>query len=257
MFGTLQDAGHSRLVHISSSKRFDSPIIKLDSERYYVKSIQEVREYKDTAKTKEDCLESVRRSFNRLKAIINANAINNYSLLFLTLTYAENMTDNKRLMNDLEYLHRRLKEYFACTYEYIYVKEKQERGAWHIHMFLFFDGKAPYLANDDLRAMWRRGFVNVQAIKDDVNNLGNYLCAYLTNHKDGKKLDRLRNYDSGIKLYNCSRGIKRPECSEADLETIQAILNDDRYKIMSDRSYDGYRAFGYRYDRYILLVDDC
>jgi hypothetical protein len=201
----------------------------------------------------------VRKSFNRLKSLINCNAVSNDAIRFVTMTYAENMTDNRRLKKDLENFHSRLKSHLGKSYEYIYVKEKQERGAWHIHLFLFFRGKAPYLPNALIADCWKRGFVNVQAIKDDINNVGNYLVAYLTTHKDGVKLERLKNYDSGVKLYNCSRGVKRPQTEDIDLVGLCDLLNDTELKIVSDRSYIGCRQFSggrrvFRNDRYLLFV---
>ena len=62
-----------------------------------------------------------------------------------------------------------------------------------------------------VRDAWGHGFVNVQGFSGDINNLGNYLCAYLTDDEaTGKKGARLANYESGIRLWNCSRGISRP-----------------------------------------------
>jgi hypothetical protein len=259
MFIKKLDCGNSVLVYMSDSRRTESPIIHIDEDHYFVRSVQEVREYKDRATTKDDNHESVRKSFNRLKSLINANAKDNNSIRFLTLTYALNMQQNARLMKHLERFHSRLRLALGRVYEYIYVKEKQERGAWHIHMFLFFDGEAPYLPNDMVANCWKQGFVNVQAIKDDVNNVGNYLVAYLTTHKDGVKLERLKNYESGVKLYNCSRGIKRPQSEDIDLVGLCDLLNDGEFKIVSDRAYTGARQFSggrrvFRNDRYLLLV---
>jgi hypothetical protein len=252
------DAGNSVMLYISDSRRSECPIIHIDEQHYYVRGIQEIREYSPRAETKDDNHDSVRKSFNRLKMLINCNGAENNRIRFLTLTYAENMQDNKRLMGDLEIFHKRLKKLYGC-YEYIYVKEKQERGAWHIHMFLFFPSPAPFMSNDAVYGCWLQGFVNVQAVEDNVNNVGNYLVSYLTTHKDGKKLERLKNYESGVKLYNCSKNIRRPVVSDIDENALYDLLDEEGYKVMSDRLYEGCRVFQggrkvFRNDRYILLV---
>lgn len=186
---------------------------------YFVPSTGEIREFEPKSETKGDNLDSVRRSFGRLKAIINCNYETPSQIRYVTLTYAVNMQDNSRIKSDMQKFNRNLKRRFG-TYEYIYVKEKQGRGAWHMHMVLFFPSPAPYMPNEDVAACWKHGFVNVQGFRDDINNLGNYLCAYLTDDKEtSKKGARLANYESGIHLYCCSKGIKRPvegSCSYHD-----------------------------------------
>lgn len=204
--------------------------IKINDDFYYVPSHKELRPYRKRSMTKGDNLDSVRKSFNRLKAVINCNYDSPLNVRYITLTYAENMQDNKRISNDLRYFFRNMKRRYG-EFEYIYTKEKQARGAWHIHMILFFDREAPYMPNTKdnhpIRDAWGHGFVNVQGFEGDINNLGNYLCAYLTDDKaTSKKGARLQNYESGIRLYNCSKGIKRP--------TISAITHYDYLDFVSD-----------------------
>lgn len=216
----------------------ESRIEKLSGTHYLVKSSGEVRRYRDRSEVKGDNLDSVRRSMNRLKAVINANCASNESVRFVTLTYAENMTDNGRIRNHMAVFFRRMREAYG-RFEYVYVKERQGRGAWHMHCVLFFEGEAPYMANTDddhpVRDAWGHGWVNVQGFSGDINNLGNYLAAYLTDDDEaGKKGARLANYESGVRLYNCSRGIRRPREVQITHEDYMEFASDEHTYLLSE-----------------------
>ena len=136
--------------------------------------------------------------------------------------------------------------YNVTDFEYIAVVEPQGRGAWHIHLLVIFAKKPPFLQNSVLREMWGYGFVKITKL-DDVSNVGAYLTAYLgdiplddidalygvekplgseigilddeldahikVDEKTGKKYvkgGRLHFYPAGMRIYRCSRGVKRP-----------------------------------------------
>ena len=122
----------------------EARIKRIDKEHYVVKSTAELRRYSPRSETKGDNLHSVRQSFNRLKSVINANVRGNDCVKFVTLTYAENMTDNARISSDLRQFFKRLRKMYGPM-EYLYVKERQARGAWHMHCVLFFEhrGRPP------------------------------------------------------------------------------------------------------------------
>lgn len=216
----------------------ESRIEKLDDRHYLVKSTREVRRYSERSEVKGDNLRSVRQSFNRLKSLINANAASPESVRYVTLTYAENMTDNSRISRDLRGFFRRMRALFG-PFEYIYVKERQARGAWHMHCVLLFEGPAPFMPNteDDhpVRDAWGHGFVNVKGFDGDVNNLGNYLCAYLTDDdQSSKKGARLANYESGVRLYNCSKGVCRPVAARVAWEDYAAYASRPDVYLVSE-----------------------
>lgn len=213
-------------------------IERLDERHYVVRSTREVRRYAERSERKGDNLRSVRQSFNRLKSLINANASSPESVRYVTLTYAENMTDNSKISRHMESFFRRMRGLYG-PFEYIYVKERQGRGAWHMHCVLLFDGPAPYMPNTEadhpVRDAWGRGFVNVRGFDGDVNNLGNYLCAYLTDDAESsKKGARLANYESGVRLYNCSRGVCRPNVARVSWEDYAAYASSPNVYLVSE-----------------------
>lgn len=215
----------------------DKRIEKINDDFYYVYSTEEFRPYskEEKTRTRADNLRSIKRAFSNLKALINCNYDKPSDVRFITLTYAENMTDKKRIPRDMERFFRRLKKQYG-EFNYIYCKERQERGAWHMHVILFFlESPAPFLPNDEVAQMWGNGFVNIQGFKDEINNLGNYLCAYLTDDKEtSKKGARLMNYEAGVRLYNCNKNIKRPIVKAITWLEYLEMMNQKDVELLSE-----------------------
>lgn len=110
--------------------------------------------------------------------LLNTNIVDVDFCRWVTLTYAENMTDPKRLYEDFKKFNMRLRYKLGEKYEYIVAMEPQGRGAWHAHVVFIFDHKAPYIPNAELAEIWGHGFVKVKRL-DNVDNVGAYLTAYL------------------------------------------------------------------------------
>lgn len=238
----LVDCRHTAHVTLCQHKPRREPTIdRINDDCYYVRSTSEIRFYdrEDKTHTKADNIRSIKRAFNQVKKIINCNYDVPENVRFVTLTYATNMQDNSRISGDFRRFVRRMQGAYG-RFKWLYVKEKQGRGAWHLHCLLFFDHKAPYMPNSDddhpVRDMWGHGFVSIEAVKHDANNLGNYLCAYMTDDKEtGKKGARLLNYEAGVRLYNCSRDIIRPIERSISFEDYKILIADDHVQELSSR----------------------
>lgn len=208
-------------------------ILKINKDIYCDIESGEIKEYKHT-KTRAENKTGLRQTFMNLRRIINTNATKGDNCLWVTLTYAENMQDYKRLMIDHERFFKRLKRFLIKRGddipEYIACVEPQGRGAWHLHILYIWDHYAPYIDNSDMARLWGQGFTKTDRVRD-ADNIGAYLSVYLTDvdveegaepaegektiEKDGqkkriKKGGRLKYYPSGINLYRCSKGIKKP-----------------------------------------------
>lgn len=121
---------------------------------------------------------------------------------FVTLTFAENMTDLKKGNNLFKCFVKRLKywaEKKGVNLKYLAVIEFQKRGAIHYHMLC----NLPFIKKAELTEIWGNGFVKINAI-DKVDNLGAYITKYMTKEKAD---DRLKTE----KGYLCSRNLKRPK----------------------------------------------
>ena len=193
--------------------------------------------------TRKDNKKGLYKTFANARAVINANVTDVSKVRWCTLTYAENMTDPKRLYKDFHDFNLRF-QYYCKTKgyskpEYIVMMEPQGRGAWHAHLlYIWQDQKAPYISNQDFRELWGHGFVRIKKL-DNVDNVGAYLTAYLgdmeidemdlskavgkqckvveVEDEDGKKVKkaivkgaRLDLYPANFNMLRCSRGVKRP-----------------------------------------------
>ena len=159
--------------HSASGKAY---IEKLSKDEYVDLQSGEIKQFNHQT-SRADNLQSVSRSLALGRDMLNANIDDVSNCRWLTLTYAENMTDPKKLYHDFRNFNKRCRERFG-HYEYITAAEPQGRGAWHLHCVLIFPTKAPYMANDIVADLWKQGFVTVKRL-DDVDNVGAYLTAYL------------------------------------------------------------------------------
>lgn len=246
-FVTVKSMGNITEIRHLSRKNTKANIKKLDSESYVVIATGEIKEF-NHIENRADDKKSVSESLKRLRDLINTNVIDTDYCRWITLTYAENMTDTKRLYADFKKFNMKYRYWHEQTkkpkYEYIVAMEPQGRGAWHAHVIFIYPQKAPYIKNADLAEIWGHGFVTVKALKE-VDNVGAYLTAYLGDmelseapkgtlepHSIIKEVEyeddsgqkktkhfikgaRLNMYPPGFNIYRMSRGIKQP------IETIE------------------------------------
>lgn len=226
-----------------SSKPKAPPIKKLSSTQFVNTETGIVGEF-ELSETRADNHDSLRKTFKLIRDTVNANCTEPDNMHWITLTYAENMTDTKRLYTDFKVFWKKFKRF--CTSrgwgapEYITVVEPQARGAWHCHCLFAWGQKRPFIPNKQFAEIWGHGFVQITSVKD-VDNIGAYLSAYLgdvplkdfdgdknnpfTPIKEvkGKKFvkgGRLHMYPVGMKLMRTSRGIKRPSQEVVAPETV-------------------------------------
>ena len=226
-------------------------------EQFVICATGEVKDIEHHA-TRKDNKKGLYKTFANARAVINANVTDVSKVRWCTLTYAENMTDTKRLYEDFRDFNKRF-QYYCKTHgyskpEYIVMMEPQGRGAWHAHLlYIWQDQKAPYISNQDFRELWGHGFVKIKKL-DNVDNVGAYLTAYLgdmeidemdlskavgkqckvveVEDEDGKKVKkaiikgaRLDLYPANFNMLRCSRGVKRP--------VAEMMSQEDAYKKVS------------------------
>lgn len=259
---TVTPMGHIVEVQYLQKVNKVAPIKVLDKDHYVLQVGEfagEIREFEHN-ETRADSFSSLRRTFKKLRYLINNNFTGADNELFVTLTYAENMTDRKQLYTDFMLFFKRLRHKYRNEYhfEYINVIEPQGRGAWHCHLLLKAD-KYLYIHNSDIAELWGKGFTNTRRISN-VDNVGAYLTAYLADFEvtedcdaaavsaalsmhseliekvveiDGEKVTkrfikggRLPMYPAGVQLYRKSKGIVMPKRYEVcwDEDTKKAIV---------------------------------
>lgn len=242
-------------------KNSECHAIKLDGAHWLDPETGEVHEYEKDSEKRTDNKQELLRTFGTIRALVNCNCTEPKKIRWITLTYAENMTDPKRLYNDFRKFWQRFGRRWGKA-EYIVVIEPQGRGAWHAHLIAIWADVAPYIPKQELARCWGHGFVKVNAVRDDVDNLGAYLSAYLADvevvegDSDGvekqvngttkrfKKNGRLGMYPAHMQIYRTSRGIKRPDefwCDSRENSQRYAKLTDGRSPV---------------YEREVVFKDD-
>lgn len=189
----------------------------------------------EKSETRKDNIISLKRTVTKLRDLINCNFIGADNELFITLTYKENMKDYKKLYKDFDVFYKKLKYRFKDT-EFCYISaiEPQKRGAWHVHLLLKALNKDYlYIENSLIAKLWGNGFTKTKRI-DEVDNVGAYLCSYLTDLLDDeggkKKGARLHMYPAGINIYRCSRNCKRPEEERVEYKELACFNSFKTYE---------------------------
>jgi hypothetical protein len=136
---------------------------------------------------------------------------------FLTLTFAENITDVKVANKEFKKGIKRLR-YLYPDLKYLAVIEFQERGAVHYHML----AKLPFIKNSKLAEIWGNGFVKIRQISH-VDDVGRYVTKYMN-----KDLSDIRL--QGLKAYNCSKNLTRwrelKSWNVAEMKEIYQVQDD-------------------------------
>ena len=106
---------------------------------------------------------SLNRTKTEIRRLVNSNIHLNK---FVTLTFAENITDLKATNYIFNQFIKRL-SYRHVGLEYLAVPEFQKRGAVHYHMLC----NLPFIEIKELENIWSQGFIKINKI-DEVNNVG-------------------------------------------------------------------------------------
>ena len=176
---------------------------------------------------------SLKRIFKELRQLIAHNCVGGERELFVTLTYAEQTNDHKKIHKDFHKFWDRLKYNFPdYGLEYISVVEPHASGNFHIHMLLkATNAEHLYIPNEVMERIWGHGFTKTERL-EDIDHIGAYVIAYMTDmeippefeseyakygdieEKDGKKFikgKRLDFYPDGMQISRHSRGMVRPD----------------------------------------------
>lgn len=228
-----------------------SKIEKLSKTHYIVKDTGEVLEYK-LSENRSQNESSLRRTFKKIRDLINNNFTGRGNEIHLTLTYKPNMMDSKQLYDDFRIFWQKFKRRYGLDYDYLSVVEPQGRGAWHCHVLIRANKLAKlFIPHEEIASLWSHGFVKIKAL-DGVDNIGAYFSAYLTDvelteetlpiavleQKEIKEVEvaghtkryikggRLHLYPPGMNLYRKSRGIKFPESEHMKYKDLKKIVGN-------------------------------
>lgn len=191
----------------------------ISGKRYVQLDTGEIFDMDTKAKTRNDNINEVKRTMKRLRRLIAHNYTGGNNQLWVTLTYAQHVTNPKIANHDFEVFMKRLRrKYYNLAY--IAVIEPQSSGRWHYHVLLKDTTCATLnIPNNDLAKMWGKGFTKTKRLKSS-DKVGNYVLAYVSNldvqagqssnEKKHVKGARLYLYPKGLRIYRSSKNIEQP-----------------------------------------------
>lgn len=145
---------------------------------------------------------SISRTKTELRRLTNSNPQLNK---FLTLTFAENITELKEANYILNQFIKRI-SYKYPDFQYLAVPEFQKRGAVHYHMLC----NLPLLVPKEIETIWGQGFINIRRI-DNVNNVGAYISKYLGKELNEKTFGKKKFFRSQIYSNRLNLSAIRPQ----------------------------------------------
>jgi len=161
-----------------------------------------------------------------------------YQPFFLTLTFAENITDLKeanrlfsKFIQRLNYLLTGKKKSYLA---YLSVPEFQKRGAIHYHVIIFNLPYMPHRVYHTLIQLWGKG--RIQLVKVDcMDRLINYLSKYMVKSSDPRL--------NGKKRYFASRVCLRPQISYDFMTTLRLPDSMKIYSAEWETDYLGHMTY--------------
>lgn len=158
------------------------------------------------------------KTAQRARATVRRTANANPQLnKFLTLTYAENMTDLTIARKDFDKFVKRVKTRFK-NFQFIVVIEFQARGAVHFHLLC----NLPFVDVNELASVWGHGFVKINSI-DNVDNVGAYITKYMTKENADNRL-------IGRKCYSMSKDLNKADTYTKEEEIEEVLENLENVK---------------------------
>lgn len=244
-FSKVKLCGNILEVTTMEKKPHPPAIVRIDKDTYLDENTGEIRTFTHH-NTRSGNIREVKRSYSKMRDLINANVTDGRQMRLVTLTYRENMTDSTRLYKDFVRFWQKWKRY-SVTHgippcEYIAIPEPQARGAWHMHVLFIWPYVAPsFIDFADVSALWGHGWADQRLGKNykNADNLGAYLTAYFENipieeldpdtiasgveiiektyYVDGEEVTkkfakglRFGLYPVGFQIFRHSRGCKKP-----------------------------------------------
>lgn len=175
-------------------------------------------------------IRSVWRARKNVRLLLESNAVPDtfnpghaFRPLFVTLTFAENITDIKtanqhfkRFIQRLNYAVNQQTGFLSpVVLKYLVVPEFQKRGAVHYHI-IFFSFPVQKDTNKFLSGVWGHGFTFNNTLKS-VDHLKNYVTKYFVKNLTDPRL-------RGKKHYFCSKNIFRQQISQDKIQN-DAIIS--------------------------------
>lgn len=235
-------------IQYMEKSNFTNNIQKLDADRYVVLDTGEIKEF-DKSENRSENKNSLNQTMKSLRYLINANFSGQPNELWITLTFADSSLarNTSTVYLCFNKFIKRLRYKYGNDLEYIAILEPHEIKdgdiknwhGYHFHLLLKSNiRKNLFIPHEDFENVWGLGWCRIERL-NNVDNIGAYLSAYLTNIEEssensnnvnnkGKKKyikgARLWLYPKGIRLFRKSKGIKKPTRIKMTYAEARAII---------------------------------
>ncbi|MFA5603801.1 MAG: hypothetical protein WDA12_02980 [Bacilli bacterium] len=238
----LRTTGQTSNITFTEKLNTECHVKRLPNNQYQILRTGEIKDCKPQIEDRSGNIKSLKRTFKTIRDTINTNCTDVEKCRMITLTYEENMTNTKQFDKDINLFVKNFNYNYGKS-ENIKICEPQGRGALHAHIIFIWDKKAPYIPIEEINKMWGHGYTYIQSLYGNVDNLGVYFTAILSDLpiedaksinidyedkdikeiwydvKAGKRLKspkcyvkgaRLHLYPPKFRIYRGSRGLKKP-----------------------------------------------
>lgn len=243
------------IQYLQKSNRYNN-ILKIDSDRYVVKSTGEIKYYEHT-ETRSQSINSIKQTMKKLRYLINANFSGQKNELWSTLTFRDSniAKQPQEIYKEFNKFIKRLNYKYKEKLDYIAILEPHginssvisDWHGFHLHLLLKSSSSSLYIPYQEFEEIWGLGMCRIERLKN-IDNIGAYLSAYLTNAElsdtDSKekkyiKGSRLWLYPKGIRIYRKSKGIQYPKRIKIPYQSARKMIGIEphytkTYKIEND-----------------------
>lgn len=180
-----------------------------------LKAIRELRKKKKDYKRR---IDSILRSVNNFRAVVHHNNHYAQTVVFITLTFAFDVTYKQACQYTATFYKRVKKAYPEVPLSYISVPELTKKGRFHFHLlvynlptyvtekefspFLWSKEDFEFRTTRNLQRLFERGYLDLRVAHNRSGAIANYMGKYMA-----KSLFDER-YEVG-RGYACSRNIKK------------------------------------------------
>ena len=234
-----------RIIVKNSLKKTDNlkRFKRVSKSVYYDKQEQEYKKYQKKYYKSE---KSIQNNMRRLKILIDLNFYKNHNIIYITLTFKDNVQDIEIARENTRKFIRRLKHKFQ-QYEFVYIYkfERQANGSWHTHILLRdINNKKIYIQNSDISNLWGLGYTFTQTVKNKTINIDYANNNYQENGKHATekitnyfcKTSQLFNVPNATQIYGYSKNIELPKITKTTYGEVKKVIEDIGATLNSDKT---------------------
>lgn len=175
-------------------------ITKLSKTHYVDNTTGEMREYHYSASK---TLDNFTKQFKNIPRLIKGYFDGDYTERYITLTYSHLMDNPYKLPYDFKKFIKRVERRY-CKCQYLYIKEPNNQGSWHIHSIIKRLDEMPFnITTEKVRYLWTHGYEVSVEIPYNIDTFSYYYDIT----KDDDKKSRIVYYPPYLNIYGCSKNM--------------------------------------------------